>query len=84
MNIVASLRQAQRRRQAARQLRALDSRLLVDMGIDPDRIDETVKQMAAAQEAAEANAPWDGRAARKRRAPVLTTGNWPYSTRRAA
>jgi uncharacterized protein YjiS (DUF1127 family) len=84
MNIVASLRQAHRRRQAARQLRALDSRLLVDMGIDPDNIDETVRQMAAGQEAAEANVSWQGRAARRHRAPAFTTGGWPYSTQRAA
>jgi uncharacterized protein YjiS (DUF1127 family) len=84
MNTVASLRQAQRRRQAVRQLRALDSRLLVDMGIDPDSLDETVKQMMATQEKAEANALWAGRAARRRRAAVLTTGDWPYSTQRAA
>jgi uncharacterized protein YjiS (DUF1127 family) len=79
MNILTTFRQAHRRRQAVRQLRALDSRLLVDMGIDPDNIDETVKQMAAAQEAAEANA-----AVRRSRAPVFTTGDWPYSIRRAA
>ncbi len=48
MTIIERLRQAQRRRQAARQLRALPPELLSDIGIEPDRIDEAVASMAAA------------------------------------
>jgi uncharacterized protein YjiS (DUF1127 family) len=77
MNILANLIQANRRRLAARQLRALSPRLLRDIGVEPDRIDETVTQMLAAQAHSQAKSP---------RPPAVFshTGDWPYSTRRAA
>ena len=45
MNILASLRQAHRRRQAVRQLRSLPPELLGDIGIEPGQIHEVVSDM---------------------------------------
>lgn len=77
MTILARIRQAQRRRQAARELRALPPELLNDIGIEPDRIDEAVASIEArAPRAIGAEAPLT--------TPVASRGDWPYSTRPAA
>jgi uncharacterized protein YjiS (DUF1127 family) len=85
MNILANVLRARRRRLAASQLRALPPHLLSDIGVEPDRIDETVSQILAAQAAAEAPAirPASEPLAFKP-AALSHTGDWPYSSRRAA
>ena len=85
MNILANILRARRRRLAASQLRALPRHLLSDIGVEPDRIDETVSQILAAQAAAQA--PAEGPASEPlplKPAAFSHTGDWPYSSRRAA
>jgi uncharacterized protein YjiS (DUF1127 family) len=56
MTILAKFRQAVRRRQAVRQLRALPPEILTDIGIEPDRIHEAVTGMLKASGQAEERA----------------------------
>ena len=53
MRFIEKWRDARRRRLAARELRALGPEILGDIGVEPDRIRETVSGMLAASETAE-------------------------------
>lgn len=53
----ANLRRERIRAHTARQLRALPTELLGDIGIEPGRIDETAAQMAASPQEADPRKP---------------------------
>lgn len=52
MRFIEKWRDARRRRLAARELRALGPEILGDIGVEPDRIRETVSGMLAVSETA--------------------------------
>lgn len=78
MRFIEKLRDARRRQLAARDLRALGPEILGDIGVEPDRIRETVSGMLAASKAAE------GQTASQRPAPQEAASVWPESARTAS
>ncbi len=81
MHIIENIREAHRRRQAARDLRALSPDVLRDIGIEPDRIDAAVSQMLAAKPAVRTAASALPAALHAKTA-VIAGGAWPYTWRR--
>jgi uncharacterized protein YjiS (DUF1127 family) len=78
MSILANILEARRRRQTISDLRAMSPEILLDIGIEPDRIDAVVSEAVRsrrAQRPPQLNAPTFS-------APGLSNGAWPYVWRR--
>lgn len=78
MSILANILEARRRRQTISDLRAMSPEILLDIGIEPDRIDAVVSEAVRsrrAQRPPHLNAPAFA-------APGLSNGVWPYVWRR--
>jgi uncharacterized protein YjiS (DUF1127 family) len=90
MNILAKLHQARRRRQAVRQLRAMEAYVLRDIGIEPGQIEEAVSGMLTAESETEAKRPAPTLVRKPApdalafKAGGFAKADWPYPRRRAA
>ncbi len=78
MSILAKISEARRRRQAVRDLKMLSPEILLDIGIEPDRIDAVVSEVIR-----EHSAPKTRPTARWTPPAVSAHGAWPYPSRRA-
>lgn len=78
MNTLARFFEARRRRLAVRDLRALPPNILLDIGIEPGRIDSVVAEAMDSQREAKPTRQCTPRFA----APGLSRNAWPYPWRR--
>jgi len=69
MSILASILETRRRRQAIRDLRAMPSELLLDIGIEPDQIEKAVSALGR---------PTSRPAGPAHAAASLSRTPWPY------
>ena len=75
MSILARILEARRRRQTVRDLRAMSPQILLDIGIEPDRIDSSVADAMRRHPVARSQRPAFA-------SPDLSNGAWPYPARR--